>query len=210
MKIRTLAMAAVTFGLVLVAAQISQSAITGSSHDFRGDTWYSGSTEICLPCHAPHNNEPSTVTEVLWNHERTAVATYTTYDSNSMDSSPGQPSGTSKLCLSCHDGTVALDSWGGSVSGNTDVMGDVNAGADVGSDLSNDHPITIDYTAAGTGLHPTTAATGIAVRPTIADMLDGNNVECSSCHAVHNEATLASLLWKSNDNSALCLTCHDK
>jgi len=60
-----------------------------------------------------------------------------------MDSTPGQPDGVSKLCLSCHDGTVALDSYGG-VNGSTIITGS----ALLGTDLSTSHPISMKYDAA--------------------------------------------------------------
>ena len=38
------------------------------------------------------------------------VTAYIPYSSSSLQAKPGQPTGTSKLCLSCHDGTIALGS----------------------------------------------------------------------------------------------------
>ena len=36
-------------------------------------------------------------------------------------------------------------------------------------------------------------------------------MECSTCHSVHNKGnTGETLLWRSDQNSELCLTCHDK
>jgi len=36
-------------------------------------------------------------------------------------------------------------------------------------------------------------------------------MECGTCHAVHNKGnTGESLLWRSDQNSELCLTCHAK
>ena len=117
------------------------------------------------------------------------------------------PSGVSLLCLSCHDGTVALDAFGGGGGGET--IG-VAYGYANGTDLSNDHPISITY--AGDGdLAASTAASGVTGGTTIdADMLFAGKVECASCHDVHNAFNVALLLKKSNANSALCLTCHTK
>lgn len=188
-------------------------AIDGSAHDFVGATWYSGGGEICKACHAPHNNEPATgdlAGMPLWNHTPTATASFGLYVGLDMQAVPGQPSGVSKLCLSCHDGTIALDSYGGGdPATNTQQMGDVNAGADVGTDLSNDHPISIDYTL-DTSLAATTKTT--ALGGTIAtDLLFSNLVECGSCHDVHNAVPAnGSLLKITNTNSDLCQTCHEK
>jgi len=197
----------VTLGLVFIAG-LAGAQITGSEHDFSGQGW--GTTEICQPCHTPHNAS-TLLPVVLWNHAVTA-ASYTLYSSPTMNATTGQPDGVSRACLSCHDGTVALDSFGGSTGSNF-----ISGPANFGTDLSNDHPVSFTYnnalaTADG-GLHPpTTQASGLG--DTIsADMLFGTSsdqVECASCHDVHNAANLQSLLLKSNAGSALCLTCHAK
>jgi hypothetical protein len=97
----------------------------------------------------------------------------------------GQPSGVSKLCLSCHDGTVAEDSFGGQV-GTTFMSGS----ALVGTDLSNDHPISFTYddTLAGNdgGLYPPSTTNSGLGGTIAADMLFGGSMECGSCHDVHN------------------------
>ena len=58
------------------------------------------------------------------------------------------------------------------------------------------------------GLHdPDTTSSGLG--GTISeDLLFNNRVECISCHNPH--ASAAKLLIKSNQRSALCLTCHNK
>ena len=194
-------------GLMLVAG-LAGAQITGSKHDFSGQQW--GTNEICQPCHTPHNAS-TLLPVVLWNHAVT-TATYTLYSSPTMNATTGQPAGVSKACLSCHDGTVALDSFGGSTGQNF-----IGGNANFGTDLSNDHPVSFAYTnalaTADGGLHaPTTQASGLG-GTIAADMLFGagnTQVECASCHDVHNAANLAFLLLKSNAGSALCLTCHAK
>lgn len=196
-----------TLGLVLIAG-VAGAQITGSEHDFSAQGW--GTNEICQPCHTPHNASTA-LPVVLWNHEVT-TASYTLYSSPTMNATTGQPDGVSKACLSCHDGTVALDSFGGS-PGSTTISGPAN----FGTDLSNDHPVSFTYnnalaTADG-GLHPPTTTTSGLGGTISADMLFGlssDQVECASCHDVHNAANLQSLLLKSNAGSALCLTCHAK
>ena len=70
-----------------------------------------GVNQVCLPCHVPHNAyyDAGTITQVLWNHEETDVTfeMYTTGSGQQGD----QPEGPSKMCLSCHDGVTAIDSW---------------------------------------------------------------------------------------------------
>jgi len=203
--------AVVVFAVVAMLAWLAgstQARITGSAHDFSGQTW-NVSGEICLPCHTPHGANISVVDSPLWNHAVT-VATFQVYQSSTINATDiGQPSGRSKLCLSCHDGTVALDSYGGRTG--TRFI----SGADlIGTDLRNDHPISFTYNdalaVADRGLFPpSTKASGLG-GTVQANLLFANKMECSSCHDVHNTAGIASLLRKSNAGSALCLTCHDK
>ncbi|MFZ1730797.1 MAG: cytochrome c3 family protein [Bacteroidota bacterium] len=185
--------------------------LSGSAHDFHSSTW-NGSGEICKPCHTPHNGSTTLTDAPLWNHAAT-VASFTLYSSGTMNATAGQPTGVSKLCLSCHDGTVALDNFGGITNGTNYITGSAN----FGSDLSNDHPISITYNAAlatadGELYNPATQNSGLG--STIdQDMLFGtshNQLECGSCHDVHNNGNHGSLLVKANTASALCITCHNK
>jgi len=195
----------------LFAAQMTMGQITGSAHDFSGDGWSGG--EICIPCHTPHN-AMVTPGAPLWNHALSATATYTLYTSPTLNAVPGQPIATSshnsKLCLACHDGTVALENFGGVTTGTTLITGDANFGIN----LSNDHPIAFTYDAAlatadGGLWDPTTTASGLG--GTISDkMLFAGTLQCASCHDVHNAGDIDFMLLKSNAGSALCLTCHNK
>jgi len=179
--------------------------ISGSGHDFSLETWNT-SGEICIACHTPHN---ALSTTPLWNHT-ISTATFTLYSSTTMNATLAQPSGTSLLCLSCHDGTVALDSYGGATGSTSLGTGDA---AFLDNDLSNDHPVSFTYDAtlatADGELHDPSTATGVG-GTIAATMLFSDKMECASCHDVHNGANLAGLLVKSNAASALCLTCHDK
>jgi len=204
----------------LAATQAVAGSITGSAHDFSGDGWTGG--RICIACHTPHNADTTVSVAPLWNHELT-TSTFTMYSSSSLDGTiTGQPDGVSLLCLSCHDGTVAKDSFGGA-AGSDFMVGD----ARLGTDLSDDHPISITFnaTTAATdgGLHNpaltsvTIGAGGDKTRNgSIEDMmLSAGTVQCSSCHDVHNTFTVPGavgepLLKVSKASSTLCLTCHDK
>ncbi len=198
--------------LILVAAVILISGtgfaqtIVGSAHDFSSQGW--GTTEVCQPCHTPHN--AGAVNDApLWNHESTA-ATFTLYTSPTLDATMGQPSGASILCLSCHDGTVALENFGGTTTGTHFISGD----ALLGTDLSNDHPVSFIYDTALAGVDsglydPATVNSGLGGTIS-ADMLFADVLQCASCHDVHNGSGVGNLLLKDNTGSALCLTCHNK
>ncbi|MBF0627069.1 MAG: hypothetical protein HQL91_02505 [Magnetococcales bacterium] len=68
--------------------------------------------EVCVYCHTPHGANTENITAPLWN--RTFKAnTYQTYDqmgTPSLTATVNAPGVNSLACLSCHDGTVAVDS----------------------------------------------------------------------------------------------------
>lgn len=168
--------------------------------------------DACIFCHAPHQAAPSTKNgtepqEPLWNHH-SSKATYIPYTSTTMIAKVGQPNGTSKLCLSCHDGTVALGMVNTGTSGivmQNGVTVMKSGSNNLGTDLSQDHPISFTYDAAlaakqGRLCNPS-ALTG-KVR------LDSNNqMQCTACHDPHNNQ-FGNFLVMNNANSALCTTCH--
>lgn len=182
--------------------------IDGSAHDFSAYGW-NVPEEICIVCHAPHPTMNTNVT-FLWNHAIT-TQTFVAYSSATMDAAVGQPNGITKLCLSCHDGVTAINSFGGvTITGTQFVIGTANFGVN----LADNHPVSFTYDAllasSDGGLNdPTTTASGLG--GTISeDLLINNKLQCSSCHDVHNGTDETALLVMSNDNSDLCLVCHDK
>jgi predicted CXXCH cytochrome family protein len=190
---------------------VASAVITGSAHDFTTETWNT-TGEICVVCHTPHNGDTTAADAPLWNHV-VSSATFTPYTGpGTLDATDvGQPDGPSLLCLSCHDGTVGLGQFGGNTT-NADL---ITGPARVGTDLSNDHPISFAYTDGlattdGQLFAPTTTNSGLG--GTIqADMLFLDKVQCASCHDVHNgPGATGPLLVKTNAASALCLTCHNK
>jgi len=206
-------MPAVTIILLFVFSTVSLAGtIVGSVHDFRGYLW-NESGDICKPCHTPHHTKA--LAAPLWNHEL-STETYTMYDSPTMDANVSpQPGGMSKMCLSCHDGTVALENYGNTTNGTFFIYGEDL----IGTDLRDDHPISFIYdtvlsTKDGELYDPSTKLSGIiGSSGTIQeDMLFQGRMECSSCHDVHNTRAVpgTKLLLKDNTGSALCLTCHDK
>lgn len=190
--------------------------VVGSKHDFSStgpnDTYKGTTTQVCIYCHAPH---ASTSTSPLWNHAAT-TATFTLYSSSTLQATVAQPGGVSKLCLSCHDGTVAIDSFGGA-TGTKLATGT----ALIGTDLANDHPIGFTYDAAlvtaDPGLAEITKAVTIGTGNTgtiASKMLIGGKMECASCHDVHNStagtAVESKLVRVTTVGSALCVVCHNK
>jgi len=158
-------------------------------------------SEICIFCHTPHNSSPRAP---LWN-KNISGTTYTLYNSSTLDAIPGQPDGSSILCLSCHDGTIAL---GEVVSRTTpiDMTGIMPSKSNLTTDLSNDHPISFTYDAA------LAASDGQLKTPPLNSLaiLDHNSkLQCTSCHDPHKE-TNPKFLRASNEFSDLCFLCHDR
>jgi len=159
--------------------------------------------QVCLPCHTPHNALLAGDANVLWNHAETTES-FVMYKSTA-----GQPESPSKLCLSCHDGVTAIDNYGG--NGGTGIV--ITGDHALGTDLSNDHPIGIEYPTSLPGEYrdPSGFAPGInggaGVRLVAIGGLE--RVECTSCHNVHNNG-LGNFLRVPLQESYLCLQCHIK
>jgi hypothetical protein len=199
----------------MYGSQALAGTIVNSVHNLSGLPGTSG--QICVVCHTPHGGDPGQAAP-LWNHTITATV-FTPYSSPTFDGAAtiGDPAGVSRLCLSCHDGTVALDAFGGAPG--TIFMGPPrNIGAD---GIANDHPISFDYEAARAldgGLNDSLSGDVIIgdvdqKTGTIdAVMLIDGKVECASCHDVHNKYAVVNtpLLRITYDQSAICLTCHVK
>jgi predicted CXXCH cytochrome family protein len=192
----------------------------------------SGSDQICIFCHTPHS---STKDAPLWNRSD-VYETYTVYTSDVMGAlsypAPDQPTiklgaGSAdvhvktRVCLSCHDGTIALGhlvnlpagiSSDISMSGTTganpaNAMPPAAAGF-MGLDLRDDHPVAVKYLSSGAGSDPELSATppsALKLYPS-----GGSNyVECTSCHNAHDNQ-YGNFLVMSNRNSAICAGCHAK
>ncbi len=195
--------------VVFLSLSVSAMAqITNSSHDLRAASTgpdpanvIAGLVEICLPCHTPHNSQnEANMDDPLWNHEMAPIAGFTHY--TTLSGTVGTSTGSSRLCLGCHDGNTAMDNYGGVTTG-LDTMTVV--AANFGIDLSNDHPIGITYPSALTNY--VTDPTGAGIRlPN-----DGTNdrVECQSCHDPHGGVTGTPFLRITNVDSELCLACHN-
>ncbi|MBI4641853.1 MAG: hypothetical protein HY731_14275, partial [Candidatus Tectomicrobia bacterium] len=197
------------------AAAQSQS-IVSSKHNLSasgpGPVKTTSTTEICVFCHTPHGANPQG--GPLWNRSF-SQATYTPYTSTSLEFTPVQPNGYSKLCLSCHDGTIALDAlrnkpgregfsltpssagfdFGGTTGpGNTMPPGPYGATSGstrlLGTNLTNDHPISFQFTQAislsdGELVDPTTLG-GPNTQIGSVKLDEAGRVQCTSCHEPHD------------------------
>ena len=176
--------------------------ITGSAHDFSSEAWSGG--KICEVCHIPHNASPDPFTP-LWGHDSTQV----NYQDNLLSyfgTTWGSVNGPSLICLSCHDGTVALDSFGGNIG--TEFIDPEYDIVPDDSTLAGNHPISVPYDETIPEFNSESAVIAAGIK--LFNIETSADIECGSCHDVHNSSNLEDLLWVSNSGSALCLACHNK
>jgi hypothetical protein len=189
--------------MLFVGSTAAMAQIATSSHDLSGAAWNTADQNLCEVCHTPHNAVSAIVP--LWDRD-TPASTFTGYTANSGQI--GTPTGISLACLSCHDGVTNLDAYGDNSPG-TVAMGAVPA--NMGIDLSDDHPVSVRYTLGidMEGNTPTNLDVRLFTNGPNADM-----VECASCHAVHNDGAAgpgtSNMLATSNTGSLMCLACHAK
>ncbi len=212
--------------LTIVAGSLlaftARAGILGSPHDFSGYTQWntdpSDPATVCGVCHVPHHADSSVVP--LWGHQTTSSA-FKMYNQANVPVSSMQaavaasPNGPSLACLSCHDGTVAINTYGGSPQYGGSPWAPQAPGsqgqyitnsANLGTDLTHSHPISFQYTAALVGTGPNqdqwlyNPDTTTVLTPSSGAFVPGNNmtvngfllngnhtVECTSCHDVHNQ-----------------------
>ena len=146
-----------------------------------------------------------------------SVTNYILFSSSTFLASvgqPQQPDGSSRLCLSCHDGTVALGMVNSQsapiiMQNGVTTLSTGRGSSSLGTDLSGDHPISFIYSQA---LVDKLAGTDAALNPPTSLIgkvkLDHNNkVQCTSCHNPHDNQ-FGNFLAVDNTGSALCLNCH--
>jgi predicted CXXCH cytochrome family protein len=195
-----------TFGTL----PLSAGTIINSKHDLSvaGPGSVRAVTEagVCIFCHTPHH---STGEQPLWNHVMPTATNYIVYSSPTLKAVVGQPDGASRLCLSCHDGTVAI----GMVNSQAtpiEMQGGVTTmpvgPGNLGTDLSGDHPVSFVYDAAlaaadGQLKDPSTLVNKVKLDPNA-------KMQCTSCHDPHDNQ-YGNFLVQDNTGSALCINCHN-
>ncbi len=163
----------------------------------------SSEPQICIFCHTPHGAGPEAP---LWNRGSSG-STYIPYTSSTALASPGQPSGASKLCLSCHDGTIAL----GMVRSRGTPIPTAGGGtlppgaARLGTNLADDHPVSFPFTEQLRAQHGELVSPALLAGPVRLDA--AGNVQCTSCHDPHDNR-YGDFLVLPNQGSALCTACH--
>ena len=159
------------------------------------------STGLCIFCHTGHNANPS---RGLWNRELPAV-TYQPYSSSTMQAATGQPTGSSRLCLSCHDGILALGTLRVPAKGQAHALGPLTGPTAIGTDLSKSHPVSFIYDSALAAKQGELADPLALPRPVAVDR--DRQLQCTSCHDPHDDRR-PSFLNMETRSGALCTSCH--
>jgi predicted CXXCH cytochrome family protein len=155
----------------------------------------------CIFCHTPHNANP---TRGLWNRELPAI-NYQLYTSSSLQARVNQPTGSSRLCLSCHDGVLALANLRQSPPRPSLALGVLTGASSLGRDLSADHPVSIVYDSALA--HVRGELVDPSALPTLIRLDDTRQLQCTSCHDPHEDRQ-PKFLRMDNRYGALCVACH--
>ena len=160
--------------LVLVAALVvpAMAFTTSHSQDIAGG---------CNTCHTAHNAN-TTAGAPLWDNDITLVTTgFTLYQGGTTIS------GSTILCMTCHDGSNA---------GSSSVAS---------SDLSNMHPVSLEVTAVAGEMQLPTG--NVILETTLLE----DRIECGSCHDIHTTAATTSVAGALRGTAAtICVECHLK
>ena len=180
MKLKNILLAIAAVSVMAFASSSALAGIAATKHNLGTGTGNNSTTntgEICVFCHTPHGADTGAPVP-LWNKKLTA-ATFTTYDqlgTSTLDAGILNVGSVSLACLTCHDGTQAIDNilnapgsggydvtgggvdglktadgWTWNVGGSLSSEGQFNAGeiVNLGTDLTNDHPISVQYGGGG-------------------------------------------------------------
>ena len=197
------------FLLTAASLALAQSGDVLGAHDLS----MSGASHIqgqmsaaCLYCHVPHSGLGK---GPLWG-QTFSTAVYTPYISSTEQNTSIQPElgQASSLCLSCHDGTVAV----GQVIpyGPYTMTGTMPK---LGTDLQSSHPFSLQLPLKdAANLVASLVASGTTNDPTHSVNLVNGSVECTSCHNPHIQSVdkqSPNFLVRDNLKGAVCLACHE-
>jgi predicted CXXCH cytochrome family protein len=173
-----------TWRTMLSQAQIAGDVLGSHNLSQGGTSPIKGRLDPCFFCHVPHSGVQNP-NNTLWS-QTLSTQTYTPYSSTTMHNTGQQPllGGDSSLCLSCHDGTVAV--------GQTQPFGQVTMDAP--------------------DLMPSLTTTHTTADPLKQVKLISNDVECTSCHNPHVQSTdqiSKNFLVRDSSSGQLCLACHE-
>ncbi len=156
-------------------------------------------TGLCVFCHTPHNGSPG---KAHWNKDLPGIS-YQLYTSTTTRADLKQPTGSSRLCLSCHDGFVAMGNLLVPPPGDALKLGALTGPTVLGTDLSDDHPISFVYDAALAAKHPGLVDPGNL--PKTLPLDSTKSLQCTTCHNPH-ESNRGKFLRMDNP-AGRCASC---
>ncbi len=163
--------------------------------------------DLCIFCHTPHEADGA---GALWNRPLSQTG-FPAYQSSTLEAAVSPMSGedSSKLCLSCHDGTIAL---GETLSEGliAFLQGEAyTLPATSAANLAAERGFTDDHPFAFVPVPGSRIQNPPPGDPVSLDRQ--GRVQCVTCHDPHQEfrdSTVGKFLVKPNRASAICLTCH--
>lgn len=212
-------------GVATAAFAAPGDGIIGGPHDLRntvGVTLDNGASgRVCAFCHTPHHAAQTGADYLpLWSRATDTQSFTTPYASATIDAvelqgaSSDKAVGPTRLCMSCHDGSIAPDQHYASTGGATTLSADTfasGAGVGAGSGLSNDHPVGFSYTDVAVG---PTAGNPDAASIAAAVTAGGQDAWIRRADAGYIGNTYQikiqeRLFAQGGKNYMTCATCHD-
>ena len=227
---------AVALSLIIVGASVAS--VVSSKHDFRDASLFGSgvgakavgatTSQVCVFCHHPHRGAATGVSTVLLWNISAAAGSYATYSSpttnatgigSTLSSASDSSAMYSLLCMGCHDGAGSSNSFiRTTVDG---VLGTVPVpagNANLGTTLTDDHPVNFQYpTATAAGLEDinVTITNGKVdgTYPLFNDGAGNPTMQCATCHDVHNGGSARVQFMRGGTadvitNSKICRDCH--
>lgn len=218
---RTWATLLVLSGALPAAAQ--HEGVTSTPHNLSasgpGEIRALKEPEVCKFCHIPHN---AVAPEPLWGHALSKVERYEvpTMRRGRTSVPAPQPDGSSRLCLACHDGTVALGDIGQAAPIPMAGSARLERGQRgyLGTDLSGSHPISFVVPDGDAGEVPGSRDMGL--RPLSLIRSEGGipldkdgKMQCTTCHDPHSDRYYVPgrvpRFWVRPSVDSVCLACHE-
>ena len=171
----------------------------------------SNSSLACIYCHTSHNSVPQV--KGLWNHDLSG-ATYRYYASSTYkQGAPLVTTNSSRLCMSCHDGTVGLGATYNSQAVTNAVHSPLSSTGNMGVDLSTSHPFAFSQWTKDPSLVDSLFNTISRATANATVKLNNGQIECTTCHEPHyqnvDKMRPSDFLVIDNRFGAICLACHD-
>jgi hypothetical protein len=229
-------MMVIVTSMSFAAGKPSKTAIIGSAHDLRAGFAQYGynAYALCNYCHIAHkvaaSTYPSNIGPLLWNHTLSSVTAYGVYTSDIFqgygtdiaDLGPLNTGAyqTSNMCLSCHDGTVAIASFydysdAQNLNGKTYLLDGVqitNMPSDKTiRDLTNTHPVNFTYYNAAwipqAGVLAPASLWSVDGAGSVP--LENGKMQCWTCHDAHNGASsIFEQPFPTQASGTFCTYCH--